>query len=339
MHKAINTALIGYGYWGPNLARNLHELPESKFIACCDLDPARLAQAQRLYQGIVTTTHVEDILANPNIDAVVIASPAPTHFHLARAALKTGKHVLVEKPLALNSKNAEDLISLAETQRLVLMVGHTFEYNPAILKIKEILCSGQVGDVYYAYSTRVNLGRVRRDTNALWSISPHDVSTFVFLFNQMPIEVSATGISRLTRNVEDATFITLYFPANILVHIHVSWLDPSKVRQTTIVGSKKMIVYDDLSSEGKVKVYDRGVLALDSNGAYGEFQYRLHSGDIYIPKIELIEPLYNECLHFIECIRKGKRPRSDGESGLRVVKILEAAQYSLEQRGVPVLLQ
>jgi len=332
----LNIALIGYGYWGPNLARNLHELTESKLVACCDLNPDRLTLAQRLYPEIKVTTQASDILNDSRVDAVVIATPARTHFELARAALIAGKHVLVEKPLTLNTREAEELILLAERHHRVLMVGHTFEYNPAVLKIKELLDDGQIGDVYYAYSVRVNLGRVQRDLNALWSIAPHDVSIMLFLLGQMPLEVSARGTSHLNNGIEDVVFVTLLFPNNILAHIHASWLDPSKVRQMTIVGSKKMIVYDDVASEGKVRVYDKGVLRVDNGHIYGEFQYKLHSGDIYIPRIDMTEPLHNECAHFIECIQQGKRPRSDGESGLRVVKVLEAAQRSLEQRGVPV---
>jgi len=247
-----------------------------------------------------------------------------------------GKHVLVEKPLALSSGEAEELISVAERQKKVLMVGHTFEYNPAVLKIKELLGDGQIGHVYYAYSTRVNLGRVQQDLNALWSIAPHDVSILLFLLGEMPLEVSARGISHLSEGVEDVVFFTMFFPGNVLAHVHASWLDPSKVRRLTLVGSKKMVIYDDLASEGKVRVYDKGVLKAGNGRVYGEFQYKLHSGDIHIPKIDMTEPLHNECAHFIDCIRQGKRPRTDGENGLRVVKVLEAVQRSLEQRGVSV---
>jgi len=332
----INVALIGYGYWGPNLARNLHELPGSNLAACCDLDAARLALVQALYPQTRTTSRVAEVWDDASIEAVVIATPARTHFELAKAALDAGKHVLVEKPLTVSSQEAEELVELAKAQDRVLMVGHTFEYNPAVLKIKELMDQGQLGEVYYAYSTRVNLGRVQRDLNALWSIAPHDISILIFLFGQMPSEVSARGASYLNSGVEDVVFVDLLFPNGSAAHVHVSWLDPSKVRRMTIVGSKRMVVYDDVESEGKVKVYDKGVLKMGDSQIFGEFQYRLHSGDIYIPRIDMSEPLRNECAHFIECIREGKRPRTDGENGLRVVKVLEAAQRSLEEHGGPV---
>jgi len=332
----IKVALIGYGYWGPNLARNLHELPGASLVACCDLDAGRLALAQALYPQIRTTTRLVDVWEDGRIDAVVIATPAATHFELAKAALEAGKHVLVEKPLSLASREAKELIILARSRGRVLMVGHTFEYNPAVLKVKELIDQEQLGEVYYAYSTRVNLGRVQRDLNALWSIAPHDISILLFLFGQMPVEVSAKGASYLNSGVEDVVFVDLLFANGVTAHVHASWLDPSKVRRMTIVGSKKMVVYDDVESEGKVKVYDKGVLKVGNGQIFGEFQYRLHSGDIYIPRIDMSEPLRNECAHFIECIREGKSPRTDGENGLRVVRVLEAAQKSLEKSGVPV---
>ncbi|MDZ7374225.1 MAG: Gfo/Idh/MocA family oxidoreductase [candidate division KSB1 bacterium] len=335
----VNVALVGYGYWGPNVARNLHELPNCRFQVCCDLDPARLALAQARFPQIRVTSQYSDVLSDEGIEAVVIATPARSHFALAKAALLAGKHVLVEKPLAMSSQEAEELIALADAQKRVLMVGHTFEYNPAVLKIKELLSENQLGDIYYAYSTRVNLGRVQRDLNALWSIAPHDISILLFLFEQLPSEVSARGSSHLDRSIEDVVFVDFLFPSGITAHIHVSWLDPSKVRRMTIVGSKKMVVYDDLETEGKVKVYDKGVLKVGDGQIFGEFQYRLHSGDIYIPKIDLSEPLRNECAHFLECIEQRKSPRTDGQSGLRVIRVLEAAQESLRRRGAPVQLQ
>jgi predicted dehydrogenase len=332
----VNVALIGYGYWGPNLARNLHEIPGVKLAACCDLDTSRFDLIQRRFPNTKTTNEIEDFWSDSNIEAVVIATPAQTHFSLTKKALEAGKHVLVEKPLTLSSHEAETLIELAKAQRRVLMVGHTFEYNPAVLKVKELMHKGQLGKVYCTYSTRVNLGQVQRDLNALWSIAPHDISILLFLFEQMPVEISARGASYLNSGVEDVVFMDLMFSSGSTAHVHVSWLDPSKVRRMTIVGSKKMVVYDDVESEGKIKVYDKGVLKLGNGQIFGEFQYRLHSGDIYIPRIDMTEPLQNECMHFIECIREGKKPHTDGENGLRVVKVLEGAQRSLEKRGLPV---
>jgi len=332
----INVALVGYGYWGPNLARNLHELAETHLAVVCDRDASRLGQAHKLYPSARVTTDVAKVWGDAEIEAVVIATPAPTHYELVKAALAAGKHVLVEKPLTLCSREARELADLAQAQDRILMVGHTFEYNPAVLKVKELLDQGQLGDVYYAYSTRVNLGRIQRDLNALWSIAPHDVSILLFLFEQMPIEVSARGASYLNPGVEDVVFIDLLFASGLIAHIHTSWLDPSKVRRMTIVGSQKMIVYDDLESEGKVKIYDKGVLKVGPGRIFGEFQYRLHSGDIAIPRIDMSEPLRNECQHWAACIRDGQRPRTDGANGLAVVRVLEAAQQSLEKRGAPV---
>jgi len=285
---------------------------------------------------VVAISRPQDVWNDISIEAVVIATPARTHFDLARAALRAGKHVLVEKPLTLNSRHAEQLIKLAQSQGRVLMVGHTFEYNPAMLKIKELMDQGELGEVYYAYCTRVNLGRLQPDLNALWSIAPHDISMLLLLFQQMPLEVSATGAWYLNSGVEDVVFVNLLFADGARGHVHASWLDPSKVRRMTVVGSKRMVVYDDLATEGKIRIYDKGVLIGGKHRVYGEFQYRLHSGDIYIPRLDMAEPLRNECAHFIDCIANGTRPRTDGENGLRVVKVLEAAQQSLKKRGVLV---
>lgn len=335
----VSIALIGYGYWGPNLARNFHQLREAKVTVCCDSDSSRLAQAQAMYPHLVTTVSADEVWTNAGVNAVVIATPARTHFALAKTALQSGKHVLVEKPLAMSSREAEELVALAKAKGLVLMVGHTFEYNPAVLKIKELLERGQLGEVYYAYSTRVNLGRLQPDLNVLWSIAPHDISILLFLFGQMPVEVSARGNSYLHTGIEDVAFVSLQFPNGITAYVHASWLDPSKVRRMTIVGSTKMVVYDDVESEGKVKIYDKGVLKVENGAIFGEFQYKLHSGDIHIPRIDLSEPLHNECAHFVECVAKGTRPQTDGENGVRVIKVLEAAQRSLKARGAPVTLQ
>lgn len=329
-------ALLGYGYWGPNLARNIHECPQSRLAVCCDRDPSRRDLVGRLYPGTATVAEPEDVFGDPAVEAVVVATPAQTHFELVRQALLAGKHVLVEKPLTLGSAEGEELTALADRMGRVLMVGHTFEYNPAVLDIKQRLDRGEIGQVYYGYSVRVNLGRIQQDLNALWSIAPHDVSIMLFLLGQMPLEVSARGSCRLTPGVEDVVFMTLTFPSDMLVHVHASWLDPSKERRLTLVGSEKMIVYDDVAAEGKVRIYDKGALKVGTGHLYGEFQYRVHSGDIHIPRIEMTEPLQNEVTHFFDCIRTGARPRSDGASGVRVVKVLEAAQRSLEQRGMPV---
>ena len=335
MNVYCRVALIGYGYWGPNLARNFHSLSNCHLTAVCDQDTTRLSEVERLYPSTRTATDYREILTDLTTNAVAIATPAQTHYVLAKEAFLAGKHVLVEKPLAMSSAQAEELVALATQQGKVLMVGHTFEYNPAVHKIKELIASGQIGDIYYIYSTRVNLGLVQRDLNALWSIAPHDISILIYLLESMPLEVSARGASYLNKNVEDVVFVNLLFPRGVVAQVHGSWLDPSKVRRMTVVGSQKMVIYDDVDDEGKIKVYDKGVYK-KGDPIFGEFQYKVHSGDIYIPKIDMTEPLRNECAHFIECIQEGKKPLTDGENGLRVVRVLEAAQKSLENRGTVV---
>ena len=328
----LTVGVAGAGYWGPNLIRNFYQLPSAELTWCCDLDEAQLSRMRGFYPGIRTTTAYEDLLQDPELEAVVIAVPAREHYQMAHQALLAGKHVLVEKPLAMSSAEARDLIQIAEDQGLVLMVGHVFEYNPAVLLIKRLLQGGTIGDLYYVYSNRVNLGRVQSDINALWSIAPHDISILLFLMETMPETVSTRGGRYLSGHVEDVVFVTMTFPGNVLAHTQASWLDPSKVRRMTLVGSEKMIVYDDIADEGKVKIYDKGVYR-KSNDIYGEFQHKVHSGDIYIPKIEMIEPLRNECAHFVECIQDGITPRTDGHNGLRVVQVLETAQRSLDEGG------
>lgn len=336
MPDRLRLGLVGYGYWGPNLARNFHQLPEAWLVACADADNARLNEAARLYSLQQTANDARALIENPTLDALVIATPARSHFELVSQALDAGKHVLVEKPLALTSADARALTDLAQKNKRVLMVGHTFEYNPAVWKIQELLDAGALGELYYIYANRVNLGRVQTDINALWSIAPHDVSIMLALLKQMPLSVSAHGATYLHQGIEDVVFALLNFPNSIVGHIHASWLDPSKTRQMTFVGSEKMIVYDDVDPEAKIKIYDKGVYK--RGDAFGEFQLRVRSGDLYIPKIDLTEPLKYECAHFLECIRDNKTPRTDGENGLRVVRVLEAAQESLKQNGLTILL-
>ena len=334
----INVAIVGCGYWGPNLIRNFHQLGECRLAMCCDLDAERLAAIQMSYPTVATTTRFQEVLESSEIDAIVLATPAKTHYSLAQQALTCGKHLLVEKPLAMTSVQCEELICLAAQQDRVLMVGHTFMYNPAMLKVKELARPDYLGDLFYLYSHRVNLGQVQTDINALWSIAPHDISIALYLVGQPPLEVSAQGACYLKQDTEDVVFVTLTFIGGITGHIHVSWIDPSKTRKVTIIGSRRMIVYDDLADEAKVKVYDKGVLRVDGGQLSGQlqFHYRVHSGDIYAPQIEMTEPLANQCGHFIKCIQEGKRPLTDGQSGLEVVRVLEAAQRSLKQHGAPV---
>jgi predicted dehydrogenase len=332
----IRIAQIGYGYWGPNLARNFFQLPDAELAYVVDADSEALARVRRLY-ACVTTRVFAEVLADSTVDAVAIATPARTHYELASAAIEAGKHVFIEKPLAMSVDEAAALIARAERQDVRLMVGHIFEYNPAVHFIRQAMQAGELGDIFYMYSRRVNLGRVQSDVNALWSIAPHDVSIALYLLGRLPEAVSCQGASCLNGVVEDVIFLTLHFPGNVLCHIHVSWLDPSKVRELTVVGSRKMIVYDDVSAEGKVRIYDKGVYR-KGDPIYGEFQYRLHTGDILIPRIDMREPLQLECAHFVECIRSGQRPQTDGENGLRVVAVLEAGQRSLDMGGEKILL-
>lgn len=334
MGERVRIGLIGYGYWGPNLARNFHQLPEAWLTACADADPTRLAEAGRLYPFTQTAADYRELLENEHLDAIVVATPARSHYEIALAALQHGKHVLVEKPLAMTSAQVRDLSDCARASDRVLMVGHTFEYNPAVWKIKELLTSRAIGDLYYIYSNRVNLGRVQLDINALWSIAPHDISILLYLLDALPLTVSARGATYVSEKIEDVVFVLLTFPNNVIAHIHASWLDPSKTRQMTLVGSEKMIVYDDVDPEAKLKIYDKGVYK--RGAAFGEFQLKVHSGDIYIPRIDLTEPLRNECRHFVECVRDHREPQSGAESGLKVVRVLEAAQRSLEQNGAAV---
>ena len=336
MTQPTRIGLIGYGYWGPNLARNFHSLANAQLVAVADADPKRLDEPARLYHAR-TYADYRELLADPTLDAVAISTPARTHFEIARAALNQGKHVLVEKPLAMSSAEARALIEIAAEQQRALMVGHTFEHNPAVWKIRELVEARTIGDVFYVYSNRVNLGRVQRDINALWSIAPHDISILIYVLDAMPLAVSARGGTYLSENVEDVVFVTLTFPHRILAHVHASWLDPSKTRQMTIVGSQKMIVYDDVDAEAKLRIYDKG--AYKHGSEYGEFQFKVRSGDIYIPKLDSSEPLRNECAHFVECVRENKRPRTDGENGLRVIRVLEATQESLARNGATVMIK
>ncbi len=330
--QKIRVAQVGFGYWGPNLARNIHQIPDAELAFVVDRDESILASVRELYPTTQTVNSIEPILADPSVDAVIIATPARTHYTLARMALEAGKHVFVEKPLAMDLGEARALVKLAEQVQRTLMVGHVFEYNPAVRYIKAAIDRGDLGDIYYLYSRRVNLGRVQSDINALWSIAPHDISIALYWLGQMPEAVSCQGTACLNGEVEDVIFLTLHFPGPILCHIHASWLDPSKQREMTIVGSQKMIVYDDVSSEGKIRIYDKGVYRR-GDPIYGEYQFKLHSGDILVPRLDLREPLREELNDFIQSIRTGSPPLTDGENGVRVVAVLTAGQQSLDQGG------
>jgi predicted dehydrogenase len=331
----VRLGVVGFGYWGPNLARNFDRLPRAELAVCCDLDPSTLEKLKNLYPYTRVTTEYRDILEDHTLDGVVIATSAVTHYQFAKEALNHGKHVFVEKPLSLRYEEGRELVQLAEERSLVLMVGHLLLYHPAILAIKDYIDSGKLGRILYAYSQRLNLGKLRTDENCLWSLGPHDISVILYLLGQEPAEVSARGESYLRQGIEDVVFLTLTFGEKTIANIHISWLDPHKIRKVTIVGSEKMVVFDDMESAEKIRMYDKGVDVRQDYKAYGD-DLTLRFGDIVIPSIKMEEPLRAECKHFVECIEEKKRPRSDGRDGLRVLKVLEAAQESLDSRGKPV---
>ena len=333
----VRIAHVGLGYWGPNLARNLASVEGGELAILCDANPVRLERMGRQLPGPRLATDVDDVLADDTIDAVVLATPVDTHYRLARAALEAGKHVLVEKPLARTAAECESLIEIAEARDLRLMVGHVFVYNPAVRKVKEYIDRGELGDIYYIYSQRLNLGQVRHDVNAMWNFAPHDLSILCDWLDAEPVSATARGYAYVQPGIEDVVFMNLDFPGGIGANVHISWLDPLKVRRMTIVGSEKMVVYDDVSADAKITIYDRGVTKKvlgesQESGAYrtyGEFQLLLRAGDVLIPKLEFTEPLKIECQHFVDCIRTGETPRTDGHQGLRVVRALEAAQRQM----------
>ncbi|MBW2058454.1 MAG: Gfo/Idh/MocA family oxidoreductase [Deltaproteobacteria bacterium] len=332
----ITIGIIGCGYWGPNLIRNYTQLAQSRMLMCCDLDRKKLDRMEALYPGIVTTDDFKRLINNPEIDAIGIATPVFTHYELAKEALLHDKHVFVEKPLCHNSEACLDLIRLAEKKDRILMVGHTFEYTAAVNKIREIVARGDLGEILYISSVRLNLGLFQPDINVIWDLAPHDISIITYILGKHPVSVNGQGKGHYKKEIEDVATITLNFPNGTIAFIHSSWLDPKKVRRTTIVGNKKMLVYDDTEPQEKIKIYDKGVEAPPYYDTFGEFPFSYRYGDIYSPRIEEYEPLRHECAHFIECIEKNQTPRSDGYSGLRVVSVLEAASESLKRQGKAV---
>lgn len=330
-------AVVGVGGWGRNLARNYFQIGEANLRYVCDLDEKKLEAALTQYPGVRITNDFDEMLKDPELDAVVIATTGPTHYRLAKKALLAEKDVYVEKPFVLEVPQAEELIELAESTGRILMVGHLLEYHPVVIKLKDMIESGELGDIYYIYSQRLNLGTVREDENALWNFAPHDISVILYLLGKEPVDISARGQSYLRDGVEDVVFVTLTFPDNSMANIQVSWLDPHKVRKLTIVGSNKMAVFDDLESNEKLKVYDKGAQLSSDYNTFAEY-IGLRFGDITIPYIQTGEPLRAECMHFLECIRDRTQPVSDGHDGLRVVRVLDAAQRSLKMNGAPVSL-
>jgi len=331
----IEVAVVGIGGWGKNLARNYAQIPDANLRYVCDLDQAKLDQATRQYPGTRMTRSYDEVLADPALNAVVIATTAPSHYALCKQALLAGKDVYVEKPFVLTVAEAEELIRLGEQHQRIIMVGHLLEYHPVVNRLKDMIRNGELGQVYYIYAQRLNLGTVRGDENALWNFAPHDISSILYMLGREPTDVSARGQCYLQKEIEDVVFLSLNFGDAAMAHIQVSWLDPHKTRKITIVGSRKMAVFDDLESNEKLRVYDKGAQVSTDYDSYAEY-VGLRFGDILIPYIKVGEPLRLECLHFLECVRTRRRPVSDGYDGLRVVKVLDAAQRSLKANGEPV---
>jgi predicted dehydrogenase len=334
----IRMGIIGFGYWGPNLARIFFELPSSELVGIADLKEDQLARAKAKYPH-VTLDKDYKALFELKLDAVVIATPPSTHFKIAKDCLLHDLHVLIEKPMTDNSKDAEELIELADARGLTLMVGHTFEYNTAVLALKQYIESKELGDIYYLDTARLNLGLYQRKSNVLWDLATHDISILLFLLDKKPVSVSAQGAPCVIPGVYDVAYLNLLFADNLTAYVHVSWLDPCKVRRVTVVGSKKMAVFNDMEAEGKIKIYDKGVIPPPHTDGFGEHKYNYRSGDITIPNIPYKEPLREECIHFIDNIVNHTEPRSSGSSGLRVIKILEAAHRSIVNASSHELIQ
>jgi predicted dehydrogenase len=329
----VRVGVIGYGYWGPNLVLNFAEGSDTQVVAVADMKSDRLQLAARRYPGIETVSDYRDLLNNPTIDAVAISTPVSTHFPLAMEALQAGKHVLVEKPMTADSDQALRLIDEAARRNLVLMVDHTFVYTGAVRKMRELINTGSLGEIYYYDSTRVNLGLFQHDVNVIWDLAVHDLSIMEYILPEEPVEVSATGIGHVNGAGEDTAYVSVFYSGSIIAHLNVNWLSPVKIRRTLIGGTKSMIVYDDIESSEKIKVYDKGVVVKNGPESLYKLMVSYRSGDIYTPRIDVTEALSIEVQHFADCIQTGATPITDGHAGLRVVNVLEAATRSVRERG------
>ena len=342
--SSISIAIWGAGYWGINLIRNFAALPGCRVAMVCEPNQNRWGKIRQLAPEAEIQPSHEAALDRREIQAVVVATPVGTHYRLGLQALEAGKHLFVEKPLAQSGADCMELIAQAKTRGLRLMVGHTFEYNAAVWKAKELIRQGELGKIYYLYSQRLNLGIVRQDINALWSLAPHDVSIIRYLLDEDPVAVSARGYAYLQDAIEDVVYLDLEFKQGIAAHIHVSWLDPGKVRRMTLVGDRKMLVYDDVDTEARIQLFDKGItranldVSLGEWSSFKEFQFIQRAGGREVPAIHFEEPLAVECRHFMDCIRNGAAPRTSGENGLRVVRTLEAAELSMKENGRRVAL-
>jgi len=335
----MKVAVIGCGYWGPNLIRNFVQSNMIEELTCCDLDQKRLDRMKSLYPSVKLALNYKELLQKPDLDSVAIATPVKTHYPIAKDFLSEGKHVFIEKPLTHSFDTALELVKLAEEKHKVLMVGHTFEYTAAVNKIKDIVKSGELGKILYISCTRVNLGLFQPDINVIWDLAPHDISIILYILGEAPVSVNSQGKAHFKDGIEDVATTTLNFKDDVIAFIHNSWLDPNKIRRTTIVGTRKMLVYDDIESQEKIKIFDKGVDVPPYYDTFEEFHLSYRYGDIHSPRIEDYEPLRKECDHFITCIQNGVSPLSDGYSGLRVVSILEAASKSLRLSGKSVQIQ
>ena len=333
----IGIAIVGYGYWGPNVLRNFSETDGVRVVACCDRDADRLALVRARYPGVHTTTDYSEVLADPAIDAVAIATPVATHYDLARRAIEHGRHVLVEKPLTASVAESEHLVDLAAKHRVTLMVNHTFVYTGAVRKMKELVAAGKLGELYYFDSVRINLGLVQRDVNVLWDLAPHDIAILDHLVDQQPASVCANGACHLGTGVENVAYLSVYFDSGLIAHFHNNWLAPVKIRTVIVGGSKQMILYDDMEPSEKIKVYDRGVDVAGPEGVRRALiSYRL--GDMWAPRLDGTEALRLVAAEFVRAASTGERPLTDGVNGMNVVKILEAAEMSIKHRGREVKL-
>jgi predicted dehydrogenase len=333
MADPVTVGLVGLGYWGPNVARNLDSLGTCQLTWCCDADESAREKWQRIYTKTRFTPDLDDLLADPDLDAIAITTPVPTHAPLAETVLEAGKHCFVEKPLGQSAAEAERVAGLAGERDKILMVGHLLEYHPGVRQLAEMIQRGELGEVRYMYAQRLNLGRLRYDENALWSLGAHDVAVLLGLADELPVEASARGEAYITEGVEDVVFGYLRFESGLAGHLHLSWLDPHKERKITVVGSQRMAVLNDMDMERKLTLYDKGIDPHQSS--FGDREYITRSAGIWSPAIPNREPLAIECEHFIDCIRNGSTPRSDGASGARVVRVLEALQASLDAGGAP----
>lgn len=328
-------AVVGLGYWGPNWVRNLQSCGLCDQVVACDFDPERRRHVEKIYPAARTYDSLDPVLADPAIAAVIIATPVHTHWEIARRCLAAGKSVLVEKPLASSSQQCAELIEMASARGLVLMVGHTFVYSASVAKLCEIVNAGDLGEICYISSTRTNLGLIQRDINVVWDLAPHDISIILAILGRAPESVNCQGRSHYNPGIEDVAMLTMNFSGNMTAFVHVSWLDPNKIRRITVVGSRKMLIYDDIAQE-PIRIYDKGVSVLPYYDTFGEFHFSYRYGDILAPRVSGTEPLKAETEHFMDCVLNHRRPRSDGLAGLRVVSVLESADASLSQGGAPV---